>query len=89
MPEKIKQPVHIHINELIFSGFEHLDRRQLRETLINELSRLIAQEGLSRALNFSGYIGQLDGGSFQVTNKSAARAIGVDLAKILYGSFKT
>jgi hypothetical protein len=88
MSQKIKQPVHIHINELILSGFKHVDRRQLSETVIAELSRLIAQRGVPRSLTAGGYIARLDGGSFQIAEKAGADTIGTDLARTLYGRIK-
>ena len=88
MSEKINQRVHLHINELILSGFEYLDRRQLKETVSAELSRLITQRGAPGSLNAGGYIARLDGGSFQVTEKAGAHTIGADLAKTLYGRIK-
>ena len=88
MSEKHKQPVHIHINELILSGFGHLDRRQLSKTLSTELSRLISQKGVPQSINAAGYIARLNGGSFHVREKAGAQTIGTNLAKTLYGRIK-
>ena len=88
MSKKLKQPVHIHINELILSGFGHLDRRLLGETVSTELSRLIAQKGVSQSLNAGGYIARLNGGSFHVQEKAGAHTIGTNLANTLYGRIK-
>jgi hypothetical protein len=88
MSLKQKQPVHIHINELVLSGFGHLNRRQLTEAIRAELTRLITQRGLPPPLNAAGYIDRLDGGSFQVKDKAGALSIGTDLARTLYGRIK-
>jgi len=88
MSLKRKQPIHVHINELILSGFEHLNRRQLTEAVRAELTRLITQRGLPPSLNASGYIDRLDGGSFQVKDKAGTDSIGTDLARTLYGRIK-
>jgi hypothetical protein len=88
MSEKIKQSVHIHINEIVLSDFEQLDRRQLRKTVSTELSRLIAQNGVPHSLNAGGYVARLDGGSFHVQEKAYAHTIGINLAKTLYGKIK-
>ncbi len=81
----MKQSVEINIDELILHGFSPADRHKIGESLRTELARLVIDNGMPSAFSTGKNISQLNGGTFQVSKKMQARAVGNHIAKSIYG----
>ena len=90
----------IHIEELVLQGFvgssaspgqtmdrQAMDRARIGATVQSELARLFAERGIPRSLNRGGQVVQLDGGTFDLSLRSGAEAIGGQIAQALYRGF--
>ena len=79
--------VKLHIEELVLYGFAPSDRSRISQAVQQELTRLFAEQGVSASLFQGGEIERLDGGGFAKTQGMSAGAIGVQIARSLYGEF--
>lgn len=75
--------IELHVEELVLHGFDPRDRHRIGQTAEQELGRLFAERGAPLAR--SGELADLDGGSFEVRPGSGAEAIGVQVARAVYG----
>lgn len=77
--------IDLHIEELVLHGFEPDDRHRIGRVFEHELGRLVAERGAPPSLARSGEVPRLDGGSFEAKPGSGAQAIGVQVARAVYG----
>ncbi len=64
----MKPVIELHIEEIVLHGFPSLDRRrrsQIREVLQQQLTGLLARDGLPPSFMGGGALHTLDGGAFQ------------------------
>ncbi len=80
----MKSPnVELHIGELILHGIAPGDRYRIAEAIERELARLLADEGVPRALSRAG--AELNAGAFQMTSDATAKETGAQIARAVYG----
>jgi hypothetical protein len=77
--------IELHIEELVLHGFSPGDRYRIGEAVEQELTRLLADRGVSQSLARGGEIGSVDGGAFEVAPGSRADVVGAQVAKAVYG----
>jgi hypothetical protein len=77
--------VELRIGRLVLDGFAPGDRAQIGAAVERELMRLLAERGLPPALAQGGAIPHLDGASIAIEAGSRAEAIGVQVARAVYG----
>ena len=75
----------LRIEKLVLHGFAPGDRSRIGKAVEQELSRLFAERGAPPSLAQGGEIESLDGGTFEVKPGSGAEAIGVQMARAVYG----
>jgi hypothetical protein len=80
--------VHLHIEEVVLHGFAPGDRRAIQETMQTELTTLLAERGLPKALTQSGERTRLDAGEFQLAAQVRAEVAGRQIARALYEGFR-
>ncbi len=73
------------IEELILVGFAPADRYRIAEAVQNELTRLLASEGVPPALTQGGAIPWIDGGTWTLNQGMNAQDIGTQIARNIYG----
>jgi hypothetical protein len=76
--------VELHIDELVLHGFAAADRARIGAAVEQELTRLIARQGLPAGLG-SGATAHLDGGSFTVAPTASPDGIGAQVALSVLG----
>jgi hypothetical protein len=79
----ITPQIEIQIDELILHGLAPGDRWAIGEAMQNELTRLIAEQGLT-PLNSNGEITRVNGGAFDVRPGSKSETIGAQIAQNVY-----
>jgi hypothetical protein len=79
----------LHIEELVLHGFASGDRYRIGDALEHELGRLFAEQGIPPSLTQGREVAHLNGGAFEVKPGSRAQAIGVQVARAVYGGFST
>ncbi len=77
--------IELSIEELILDGFSPADRSRIAEAVQHELARRFAIEGVPPGLTQGGIIPWLDGGEITLTHGMSAQAIGIQIARSLYG----
>jgi len=85
MKTQPKPNVELHIDELILHGFAPADRYRIGEALQCELERLFTEQGIPAALLEGGDVDKLELGSFQLSHGAQSGAIGIQVARALYG----
>lgn len=83
----MSRSIELHIEELVLHGFAPGDRYRIGEAVKDELVRLLTEQGVPRTLASDGEVARLDGGAFEVKPGSGAEAIGVQVARAVYGGF--
>jgi hypothetical protein len=81
--------IELHIEELVLHGFALGDRYRIGDAMERELARLFAERGAPPSLVQGSEIERLDGGTFEVKPGSGAEAIGVRVARAVYGGLST
>jgi hypothetical protein len=84
---KVRPSIELQIEELILTGFPAGDRRRIGAAFEQELGRLLSERGLPAALGQGGDRPSLDGGSFEVQPNMGPEAVGIQVAKAVYGGF--
>ena len=84
----MKPSVEINIDELILHGFSPADRHKIGEALRSELARLVIENGISSHFSVGKNIGELNGGTFQVSKNMQAHAVGTKIANSIYGGMQ-
>ncbi len=77
--------IKLHIEELVLDGFAPGDKYHIANSVERELSRLFAEQGVPHSLTKGGEIAHLDGGTFESAHGSRPEAVGVKVAKAVYG----
>jgi hypothetical protein len=77
--------IDLHIEELVLHGLAPADRYRIGEAAERELGRLFSEQGLPSSLLGESTQGRLDGGSFEITQDASPDAIGVQVARAVYG----
>jgi len=80
----VRPNVELHVGELVLHGLSPRDRAGVGETFEREMARLFAEQG--NPLGRRGYVGRLDGGSFETKPDSTPEAIGIQIARATYRS---
>ena len=75
----------LHIEEIVLHGFSPADRSRVGEAVEQELSRLFVERGVPPSLVWSDETARLDGGAFEAKPGFGAVAIGVRIARAVYG----
>ena len=83
----MKQNIEININELRLHGFSHIDRYRIGEAMQLELTRLFTERDIPSSMVQGSEIGQLDGGTFNISPNSKAEVIGAQVANSIYNRF--
>ncbi len=73
----------IQIDELVLDGFSSVQTESVAEVFKQELSHLIARQGLGEGLLQSRNISVLDGGAFDLRANDSSQAIGQQVARLL------
>ena len=77
--------VELHIEELVLRGFAPADRYHIGEAVERELGRMFFEQGVPSPLTQGGEMARLDGGAFEVKPGSGAEAVGVQVARAVFG----
>ena len=85
----MKPNVELRMEELVLHGYAHGDRYRIGDAMKQELTRLFAAQGMPPSLGQESEIERLDGGVFEVKPGSGAEAIGVQVARTVYGGLST
>ena len=84
MPKNIE----LHIEELVLHGFSPGDRYRIGEAVEQELTRLLADQGVPQSLAEVGEIASVDGGAFEVAPGARGDVVGAQVAKAVYGGLR-
>ncbi len=79
--------IELQIEELVLHGFAPGDRIRISAAVGRELGRLLSEGGLPATLGQGGDRPALNGGSFQVRPNARPEAVGVQVARAIYGGF--
>ena len=77
--------IELNIEQLILHGFPPGDRYRISAAIQQELTRLLAEQGVPPSLVQGGMIEQLNGGSFEMAVGARAEVIGTQIAQSIYG----
>lgn len=80
----VSPSVEVHIEELILRGFAANDHLQIGAAIEQELSRLIAQQGI-QCLRTAPNLDHLDAGTIQLAANARPQAVGQNVAQRVYG----
>lgn len=80
--------IELNIEELVLHGLNPADRYHIAESMQRELAQLIAVQGLPSSFDQSTRIDQINAGSIELGPSSKAEAIGVNIARSMYGGLK-
>ncbi|NTX07787.1 hypothetical protein HUA74_42535 [Myxococcus sp. CA051A] len=75
--------IRLHIDELVLHGIAPAHREQVGEAVRQELTRLLATEGLPQGLA-GGEVARLDAGAVHVTPHAAPQSLGAQVARAVY-----
>jgi hypothetical protein len=75
--------IELHIEELVLHGFARRDRLAIADALQEELSRVIAEDGLAE-IRGPASIERVKAGSFHVAAEAGGKAIGTQAANAVY-----
>ena len=80
--------IELNIEELVLHGFAPGDRYRIGEAVEQELTRLLADQGVPESLAQGGEVANVDGGAFEVATGSRADVVGAQVAKAVYGGLR-
>jgi hypothetical protein len=80
--------VRVHIEALVLHGFAPGERYAIGDAVHQELTRLLAEQGVPPALARGGETERIDAGSFAIAPGRRARAIGAQVAQAIHGEAK-
>jgi hypothetical protein len=83
----VRPSIELRIEELILHGFAPGDHHPIGAAMERELGRLLSERGLPPQLVQAGERPSLDGGSFALRPNARPEAIGVHVARAVYGGF--
>lgn len=79
--------IELQIDELILHGFAPDERYRIGAAIERELTRLLAERGLSLGIETDGLdLGRVDGGDFAVPHDASGQAIGTQVARAVFDS---
>jgi hypothetical protein len=81
----MRPDIELEIEELMLHGFALADRHPIGDAIRRELARLFAEQGVPAGLAAGGAIPYLDGGGFQLGAGVTPDAVGVQVARAVYG----
>ena len=76
--------IRLHIGELALHGFDHVDPVQLGNSVQQELTRLLVEQGTPAPLEKSGGQAHLEGGAFTVESGANSEMMGARIARAIY-----
>ena len=82
----LTHPVELRIEEFVLHGFALGDRHNIGDSVERELSRLLIKRGMPPSLAHGPEVENLDAGEFDVTSDASPKAIGLQVARRLYGA---
>lgn len=80
--------IYLQIDELVLDGFDYHDHKRISAAMKLELTRLIAEKGLGKALDRKNDSGQISATSFKVPSDRNPRTIGAEIARSVYRGIK-
>lgn len=80
--------VELHIEELLLQGFPPAARHRIGVALARELTRLLTEEGVPASLAAGGDSPRLNAEPFQFAHDAQPDAVGVQIARAVYGGFE-
>ena len=80
--------IELNIEELVLHGFAPGDRYSIGEAVEQELTRLLADQGVPQSLERGREIGHVDGGAFEVAPDSRGQVVGAQVAKAVCGGLR-
>lgn len=83
----LEHSVDLHIEELVLHGFAPGDRYRIGDAIERELTRILTEQRLPPAMTQDAATPHVDGGAVEISARSDAETIGVQLAKAIYGGF--
>jgi hypothetical protein len=81
----VRPAVQLHIEELVLNGIAPPDRYVTGEAFERELTRLLSEHGVPRALTAPGETATLPELALEVMPGASAQEFGAELAKAIYG----
>ena len=80
--------IELHIEELVLQGMPAGDRQRIGAVVQRELTRMLAERGMPPAVASGAEIESLSGQSFELARGASPDAIGVQVARAVYGGIK-
>ncbi len=77
--------VELYVEELVLDGYSPADRYRIGQAVEQELGRMFTEQGVPPSVARNGEIAGPDGGSFEVRPESGVEAIGIQIARAVYG----
>ncbi|MGE6761508.1 hypothetical protein D7X55_17110 [Corallococcus sp. AB049A] len=78
------QRIALHIDELVLHGVPSAHRHRVGEAVREELSRLLAEQGLPSGVDAAALASRLDVGAISVTPGASPEATGASVARAVY-----
>ena len=82
----MKPDIELHIDELILRGVPYAERRRVVAVVELELTRLLGEHGLPEPLARGAALPQIKLDALQMVDGMKPQAIGVQIARRVYGS---
>jgi hypothetical protein len=82
----MKSVIELHIEEIVLHGFPSLDGRHIREVVQQQLTNLLARNGLPPSFSRDSSVTRLDGRVFQSAPGAGTGDIGTRIARNVYDS---
>ena len=76
--------IHVHIEDLVLHGFDPRDRHGIADAVQQELTRLVAERGLS-AVQRPAEVARLDGGTIEL-NATRGSVAGAPIARAVHST---
>jgi len=80
--------IELNIEELVLYGFAPGDRHRIGVAVEQELTRLLADQGVPQSLAQGEEVASVDGGAFEVAPGSRAQVVGAQVARAVYGGLR-
>jgi hypothetical protein len=76
--------IDFHVDELVLHGVTLGDRHRVGQAIGDELTRLLAVDGLSPALARGAEVDRIDGGAFRQPTTVGPSAVGAQIARAVH-----
>lgn len=80
----VKPSIELHIEELVLHGFASADRDRIGGAVQQELTRLLAEHGISSTLTSVNGLEQLGGATFPLAVGAKPEAVGSQVAEAIF-----